>query len=82
MGSALRDVPVAPGATLAEAIGGGEDYELVIAVGEDDVAGLLGDFSAAGLREPIRIGTCTSDPARRTLGDEALERLGWQHRLG
>jgi thiamine-monophosphate kinase len=82
VGFALRDVPVAPGATLADALGGGEDYELVIAAGEADVAGLLGDFAAAGLREPIRMGTCTADPARRTLGDAPLERLGWQHRLG
>jgi thiamine-monophosphate kinase len=82
VGFVLRDVPVAPGATLADGLGGGEDYELVIAAGEGDVAGLLGDFAAAGLREPIRMGTCTADPARRTLGDAALERLGWQHRLG
>ena len=36
VGFRLDDVPVADGATLQEALGGGEDYELVIAAGEAD----------------------------------------------
>ncbi len=82
IGFELEGVPVASGATLDEALGGGEDYELVIAVGESGVEALRNRFAAGDLREPIRLGTCTADPGRRTLEGRALERLGWQHRLG
>ena len=41
VGFALESVPVADGATLEEALGGGEDYELVISVETTDVAVLM-----------------------------------------
>jgi thiamine-monophosphate kinase len=82
VGFRLDHVPVADGATLHEALGGGEDYELVIAVGVADTAGLLDGFAAKGLRAPIRVGSFTADPDVRTLGGRSLERMGWQHRLG
>jgi thiamine-monophosphate kinase len=82
VGFRLDEVPVADGATLEEALGGGEDYELLIAVGEKDAGALMDSFEREGLRLPARIGTVTSDTALRLLGDGALERLGWQHRLG
>ncbi len=82
VGFVLDEVPVAAGATLEEALGGGEDYELLLALGEGQVPGLVDQFAAAGLRLPIRIGAGTADPGVRTLGGRELERLGWQHRLG
>ncbi len=81
VGFSLEDVPVAAGATLDEALGGGEDYELLVAVAEADDDALEARFEKAGLREPIRIGRITEDPDVRVLGTSPLERLGWQHRL-
>jgi thiamine-monophosphate kinase len=82
VGFTLDDVPVAEGATLEEALGGGEDYELVIAVEERIVDALSSSFEAEGLRTPVSVGTFTSDPSRRLLKGRELERLGWQHRVG
>ena len=82
VGFVLDGVPVAAGATLDEALGGGEDYELAIAMAEADLDALERAFDSAGLREPLRIGSTVSDPELRLLGTSELERLGWQHRLG
>lgn len=80
VGFRVDEVPVAPGATEAEALGGGEDYELVVAVAD---AGVLAQaFAAAGLRPPVVIGACTADPAERVLRGAPLARAGWEHRLG
>jgi len=69
VGFALDEVPVAPGATLEQALTGGEDYELV--------------FTAPVPRLPLgfRIGVCTADPAERTLAGESLPAGGWEHRF-
>jgi len=82
VGFRLDEVPAAAGATLGDALGGGEDYELLIAVGAADADALVDTFGRAGLRLPARVGTVAPDPALRLFGDGALERLGWQHRLG
>jgi thiamine-monophosphate kinase len=82
VGFSLTSVPVTEGATLEEALGGGEDYELVVVIGPDRVDGYEERCAAAGLRPPQRIGTVTDDPTRRTLGGRELAQLGWQHRLG
>jgi thiamine-monophosphate kinase len=82
VGFDLDEVPAAEGATPAEALGGGEDYELLVVVGEEDVEGFVSRCGAAGLRTPIRIGTVTAYPRRRLLGGRELGRLGWQHDLG
>jgi thiamine-monophosphate kinase len=82
VGFSLEDVPVAAGATFEEALGGGEDYELVLAVAESDADALEARFDEAGLREPIRLGRIVEDPELRVLGTSPLERLGWQHRIG
>ena len=54
----------------------------MIAVSGADLAGLVDTFGREGLQLPARVGTVVSDPALRLFGDGALERLGWQHRLG
>jgi thiamine-monophosphate kinase len=82
VGFRLDDVPVAEGATLDEALGGGEDYELVFTLSPSALDGLSTSFGAAGLRPPVRIGTVVADPAERTLEGRPLPRLGWQHTVG
>jgi thiamine-monophosphate kinase len=79
VGFELADVPVADGATLDEAISGGEDYELLIAT--DDAARLRLVFHDRGLGALLSIGTVVADAATRTLRGEAFERRGWQHQL-
>lgn len=82
VGFVLDEVPVAEGATLEEALGGGEDYELVIAVGEGMLDALASSFEAEGLRRPLPIGSFVGDPSTRLLAGRVIGRLGWQHRLG
>jgi thiamine-monophosphate kinase len=82
VGFRLDEVPVADGATLQDALGGGEDYELLMAMGEREAGVLVDAFEREGLREPTRLGTVVSDPELRLFGDGPLARLGWQHRLG
>ena len=82
VGFRLDDVPVAPGATLEEALGGGEDYELLITAAGTAAETMSDAFAASGLRRPVPIGWIDREPMVRTLGEQDLERLGWQHRLG
>ncbi len=79
VGFELGVVPVAHGATLEEALNGGEDYELVMT--SADVGRLRLIFADRGLRGPIVIGRVVADPATRTLGGVTLERRGFQHRF-
>jgi len=69
VGVALDDIPVAAGATEDDALGGGEDYELVFALPAD----------AEPPEGSIRIGVCTGDPSERTLRAEPLPDAGWEH---
>ena len=82
VGFQLDSVPVADGATLDEALGGGEDYELVVVIAPELLDACARSWAAAGLRPIQKIGAVTADPALRTLGGRDLEQLGWQHRLG
>jgi thiamine-monophosphate kinase len=82
VGFELGIVPVREGATLDEALGGGEDYELVVVISPERVDGYRELAAASGLRPPQRIGTVVADPSRRTLNGRDLAHLGWQHRLG
>jgi thiamine-monophosphate kinase len=80
IGVAVDDVPVAAGATLDEALGGGEDYELVMAAADPD--GLVAAFAEAGLAPPVRIGSCLADPQVCTLRGAPMPALGWEHPFG
>jgi thiamine-monophosphate kinase len=67
VGVVVDDVPVADGATLEQALGGGDDYELLFTLPN-------------GARPPlgsIRVGTIVDDTSSRP---PAVE--GWQHRFG
>ncbi|HUC37290.1 MAG TPA: thiamine-phosphate kinase [Acidimicrobiales bacterium] len=77
IGFELDDLPVAEGATAQEALGGGEDYALVVAV--PFARRLLDAFAAAGLEEPVRVGVCTEDPARRNLRGAPVTAPGFEH---
>lgn len=67
VGFALDEVPVAPEATLEQALTGGEDYELVFTA------------PVAALPLGFRIGQCTADTSERTLAGEPLPAGGWEH---
>jgi thiamine-monophosphate kinase len=77
VGVELDRVPVAEGATVEEALGGGEDYELVVATGAPD--DLLAAFRAADLPAPFPIGRCTDRPGEHTLEGATLPPGGWRH---
>ncbi len=83
VGFALDDVPVAAGATLDEALGGGEDYELILVVAPDVLDGMASAFVRAGLRPPApELGVMTYDVAQREFMGRFLPPVGWQHLLG
>ena len=77
VGVVLDSVPVAAGSTLADAYGGGEDYELVIAAPDADT--IVRAFAAAGLRPPALIGHCVADPSTRSAGGSPIPAVGWEH---
>jgi thiamine-monophosphate kinase len=80
VGVALDTVPVMAGATLDEALHGGEDYELVIATPDPDR--LEAGFRAAGYDPPVPIGACTGQVGTTTLeGVPWPEGAGWRHRF-
>jgi thiamine-monophosphate kinase len=80
VGFRLDRLPVAAGAIRAEALGGGEDYELLIAVSDPET--LERAFADAALRPPLAIGRVTGDPSERLLDGDPLPRTGWEHRIG
>ena len=71
--------PAPPGRPLDEALGGGEDYELVMATGQPQE--LVAAFSAAGLAPPVNVGRIAEVASRRLLDGVPLAAIGWQHRL-
>jgi thiamine-monophosphate kinase len=79
VGFELTMIPVATGATIEEAISGGEDYELLIVT--NDAARLRMIYIDRGLRAPITIGRIIADPEVRLCEGETFERRGWQHQL-
>jgi thiamine-monophosphate kinase len=79
LGFRLHRVPVAEEASEAEALGGGEDYELAFSVDPADGRSVIEAFEAAGLRSPLHIGELDVSPEVRELAGHPLGRLGWQH---
>jgi len=79
VGFELDDIPVAPGATLAEATRGGEDYELLFTTNDD--ARLRERCRIHEISPPLRIGTVVADSRVRRWRSVPLERAGWQHQL-
>jgi thiamine-monophosphate kinase len=79
VGVELDDCPVVGGATRPEALGGGEDYELVVATSDPD--GLVAAYRSAGLRPPLPVGRCTHHPGEYSLDGGPLPAGGWRHRL-
>ena len=77
VGVALEEVPCAAGAELDDALGGGEDYELLITTARPDE--MAAAFEAAGLAPPLRIGACVADASVRTLAGGPLPAGGWEH---
>lgn len=80
VGFHLADVPVAPGATLEDALSGGDDYVLVFTAPDGTGPGPV--FRARGLAEPLALGRCLPDPSQRLLRGRSVGAGGWQHRLG
>jgi thiamine-monophosphate kinase len=73
---ALARVPVADGATLDEALGGGEDYELCFT--HPDAGQVAAAFAAAGIAAPVEIGSVAAGSGC-TLEGRALPDVGWRH---
>jgi thiamine-monophosphate kinase len=75
VGVALDRIPVGEGATVEEALTGGEDYVLAFTAPDGEAVAQ----AFARLRPPDLIGVCTTDPAQRTLAGRPLPVGGWQH---
>ena len=80
VGFAIRAVPIAPGATLEDALAGGEDYELLFSAAPD--AAIDRAFDLAGLAPPRQIGVVLPDEGVRLLDRAPLPAKGWEHDLG
>lgn len=65
VGVRLDTIPLAEGATAAQALGGGEDFELVFTLPPEVDGGAIGSC----------IGQCTDDPTQLLAG------AGWEHRF-
>ena len=86
MGARVRvaDVPIGPAASLDEALGGGEDYELVATLPDAARAGAareeLDEAFGVGLAE---IGVIVSEPGLRAVdatgAEVSLTPAGWDH---
>jgi thiamine-monophosphate kinase len=79
VGFELDEVPVAAGATLDEALYGGDDYVLVFTHPSGE--GPIASFASAGLGTPYAVGTCVDEQGQRTLAGSPVAVRGWQHGL-
>jgi thiamine-monophosphate kinase len=79
----LDDVPLGPAATLADALGGGEDYELLATLPDDGSA----TTADAEMREAFGVSLSTIgeivEEGRAVIGSDGSERVleatGWDH---
>jgi thiamine-monophosphate kinase len=79
VGVRLGDVPVAAGATVDEALGGGDDYQLVFTAPDADR--VTAAFVDAELTPPLLIGVCTSDASQWEWAGGELPVTGFAHRF-
>jgi thiamine-monophosphate kinase len=79
VGFELDRVPVAPGASRAHALAGGEDYELLMAT--PDFEALCHSFADDGLELPLAVGRIVADPGRRLVEGAVDQPSGWCHDL-
>lgn len=79
VGVALETLPVADGATEEEAMGGGEEYELLVATPDPDR--LVAAYRSAGLRDPVTVGRCTDRAEVFERDGQPLPPVGWRHRF-
>ncbi len=92
VGATIGEVPVAPAAAgiaaaagadpEAWALGGGEDFELLVAVAPRAFAHLAGRFRARFGRELLRVGSATAEPGLRRAGGAPIASAGWDHLAG
>lgn len=78
VGISLDTVPTAEGATLEDALHGGEDYQLAFTAPAP--ASVRDAFAGLGVRPPITIGRCTADSGAVLLAGRTVPALGWEHR--
>jgi len=91
-GAVVEDVPVAPAAlAVAEltgadpeswALGGGEDFELLVAIAKRAFPHLAVRFRAHTGRELLRVGTIAAEPGVRRRDGSPLALSGWDHLRG
>jgi len=77
VGISLDTVPTAEGATLEEALHGGEDYRLAFTAPAPDLVEEA--FTRQGVTAPIPIGQCTPHSGTLFLGGKPVPALGWEH---
>ena len=75
VGLSLDDVPVADGATLEQALDGGEDYELLFTAPDTPPRKLPRKLAGIAI---TRIGTVVAEPGVRFRG-QTLPARGWEH---
>ena len=77
VGVELDEVAIAEGATLEDALAGGDDYELVFAAPSPE--SVFAAFSSAKLGKPLQIGWLVKDETTRVLGGRVFEPRGFTH---
>lgn len=76
LGAILEQLPIYPGATLTNAMFGGEDYELIFSHPNPDL--VESEFAKANLPKPFLIGRFSSNEGI-TLKGKSIEPKGFQH---
>lgn len=77
VGFELWELPVAEGATVEDALYGGEDYQLLVTASDEEA--LREAFAAAGLASPLVLGTCVEDTGVRRYAGRTLGPGSFQH---